>query len=113
MIITLPLMSGNITNGATPKSNCNGSISIAYEDYEGNFETITLEGSRRKFPNIRNGFSVIKGSIISHIEIFGNCCWQIYSKRKFKGETRIIYPTEDFYYVDFQPVSIKRKIECF
>ena len=112
MITLWPQISGIITNVATPKSNCNGSISIAYEVYEGDVATIMLEERKSKYPNIRKGFPVLKDGFILYIELFGDCCWKIYSKRNFRGETKIMYPNEDIFYVDFQPVSIKRMIEC-
>ena len=105
----LQLISGNVTNGATPKSHCNGIISIAYEDYEGEMATIILESKRSKYINLRKGFPEIKDKFVTYIEILGDCCWKIYSKRKFKGETKIVYPTEDSLYIDFQPVSVRRR----
>ena len=106
------LISGNITNGATPKSHCSGIISIAYEDYEGEMAIITLESKRSKYPNLRKGFPEIKDKFVSYIEILGDCCWKIYSTRKFKGEMKIVYPTEDILYFDYQPVSVIRSNEC-
>ena len=112
MTTFLQLISGNITNGATPKSHCNGILSIAYEDYEGEMVTITLESKKSKYPNLRKGFPDIKDKFVSYIEVLGDCCWKIYSNRRFKGETKIVYPTEDILYIDFQPVSVIRSNEC-
>ena len=108
----LQLISGNVTNGATQKSHCNGIISIAYEDYEGEMATIILESKRSKYKNLRKGFPEIKDKFVTYIEILGDCCWKIYSKRKFKGEMKVVYPTEDILYIDFQPVSVRRTTEC-
>ena len=108
----LQLISGNVTNGATPKSNCDGIINIAYEDYEGEMATIILESKRSKYINLRKGFPEIKDKFVTYIEILGDCCWKIYSKRKFKGESKIVHPTEDSLYIDFQPVSVRRSNEC-
>ena len=112
MTTFLQLIYGNITNGATPKSHCNGIISIVYEDDVGEMATITLESKKSKYPNLRKGFPEIKNKFVSYIEILGDCCWKIYSKRKFKGETKVVYPTEDILYIDFQPVSVRRTTEC-
>ena len=112
IILFIPFVSAKVTYGVTPISNCSGSISIGYEDDKGNVSTVTLDGVRRNYPNIRIGYPVIRDGIVSYMEVLGNCCWKIFSKRKFDGETQIIYPTEDIFYVSFQPVSLKRILEC-
>ena len=112
IVVLIPLMSAKVTYGVSPKLNCNGSISIGYEDYDGNVATTTLRGSRRKYPNIKVRFPVLRDCIISYIEVLGDCCWQVYSKRKFNGETQIMYPIEDAFYISFQPVSVERMKEC-
>ena len=112
MILFIPLISSKVTYGVTPKLNCNGSIIIGYEDYDGNVATFSFRGSQRKYPNIKLRFPVLRDGIISYIEVLGDCCWQVYSKRKFNGETQIIYPIEDVFYISFQPVSIKKLKEC-
>ena len=112
LFVFVPLTYGKVTYGVTPTSHCTGSISIAYEDDDNNVATLHLEGHRKNYPNIRNRFPVIKQTVVTYIEVLGGCCWQIYSKRKFRGETQIVYPTEDHFYPDFQPVSLKRKIDC-
>ena len=108
LFVFAPLTYGKVAYGVTPTTHCTGSITIAYEDEENNVATLHLEGKRKRYPNIRIGFPVINKTDITYIEVSGECCWQIYSKRIFRGETQTVYPTEDHFYPDFQPVSLKR-----
>ena len=102
---------GLISRGSSSEIICNGSIRIAHEDADANINHITLEGTRALYPNIRRGFPSIRSNVISQIDIFGECCWEIYPRRKFAGEKHVIYPTGDVIYTEFQPVSIK-KVDC-
>ena len=102
---------GMVSYGIDSESRCIGSLVIGHEDDYGNMNFLRLEGIRNSYQNIKRDFPHIRQSTISTIEVHGNCCWEIYSGRRFEGEYHIFYPEEEAIYTDFQPRSI-RKIEC-
>ena len=102
---------GLISRSSSSETKCSGQLRIAYEDADMNINYITLEGPRSLYPNIRRGFPLIRSSIITQFDIYGDCCWEIYPTRKFRGDKHVIYPSGDIVYSDFQPVSIK-KVDC-
>ena len=102
---------GLISRSSSSETNCKGQLLIAYEDMIGNINYVTLEGPRSQYPNIRKGYPVIRANIVSHFDIFGDCCWEIFPTRRFRGDKHVIYPSGDVLYTDFQPMSIK-KVDC-
>ena len=112
---TFTLASGSINYGVTSKYQCIGSLLMVYENDQKQSGVITLNGRHNitpyRYPNIKRGFPVIRNRDIYYIKVFGDCCWELYSEKRFKGERQIIYPSEDAYYPDFQPFSII-KLEC-
>ena len=102
---------GLISRSSSSETNCNGQLLIAHEDMIGNIHYITLEGPRSQYPNIRRGYPAIRTNVVSHFDIFGDCCWEIYPNRRFRGDKHVIYPSGDVLYTDFQPISIK-KVDC-
>ena len=101
--------SASMTSAITGDSNCMGSLNIAHEDELRNLNYITLDGFRTGYPNLRRGFPVIRRNVISHLEVFGSCCWELYPERMFKGEKQFVFPGGSRIFPDFQPVSIKKK----
>ena len=93
------------------ESECTGSLTIAHEDDRRNIHYLSLVGHRTQYPNIKRGFRILRRNIISHLEVFGNCCWELYPDRKFRGKKQIISPGGDIIYPDFPPTSIK-KVHC-
>ena len=107
-----PVASALVSNSIIPESHCIGSLTISHEDSFSNIGHIALDGSYRgNYPNLKRGFPLLRRNAISHIEIFGNCCWKIYIDRKFQGENITIFPGRNVVYPEFQPVSIK-KLQC-
>ena len=106
-----PAASAMVLNSISSGSSCIGSLKIAHEDELRNVGYIRLEGNRSSYPNIKRGYPIIRRNTISNVEIFGNCCWELYLDRKFKGEKQHISPGGSEIYPDFQPLSIKR-LEC-
>ena len=103
--------SASMTSAITGHSDCMGSLNIAHEDELRNLNYLTLEGFRTSYPNLRRGFPVIRRNVISHLEVLGSCCWELYPERMFKGEKQFVFPGGSKIFPDFQPVSIK-KMEC-
>jgi hypothetical protein len=99
------------TNAIGSEEHCIGALNIAHEDDLRNINYLSLEGHRTKYPNIKRGFPIIRRNTISHVEIYGNCCWEFYPDRKFRGEKQTIFPGSNLIYPDFQPNSIM-KLEC-
>ena len=104
--------SASMTSAITGHSDCMGSLNIAHEDELRNLNYLTLEGFRTSYPNLRRGFPVIRRNVISHLEVLGSCCWELYPERMFKGEKQFVFPGGSKIFPDFQPVSIK-KMECW
>ena len=102
---------GLISRSSSSEINCNGQLLIAHEDMIGNIHYITLDGPKSQYPNIRKGYPAIRSNAVSHFDIFGDCCWEIYPIRRFRGDKHVIYPSGDVLYTDFQPMSI-RKVDC-
>ena len=108
-----PAASALFTKTAVSKSSnaCMGSLTIGHEDDQGNLEYVTLRNQRSRYPNILRGYPMMRRSGNCYMETTGNCCWQLYKKRNFTGESQILFPGEPTFYPDFKPASIK-KIEC-
>ena len=104
-------VSAFVTSSKNSESQCIGSLTIAHEDVLRNVKYISLKGHRKTYPNVRKGHPALRRNIISHVEVIGNCCWELYSKRKLRGKKQSIFPTGSLTFPDFQPVSI-RKGEC-
>ena len=113
--LLLPLFSptvlGMVAYGTDSDSSCRGSLVLGYEDDQFNLNFLSLRGSRNAYRSLKRGFPHNRRHTISTIEVHGNCCWEIYSKRGFEGEHQVVYPEEGLIYTDFQPGSI-RKVEC-
>ena len=105
------LQSSRLTNAMASESHCTGSLNIAHEDEFRNINYISLDGRRTKYPNIKRGFPIIRRNTVSHVEIYGNCCWEFYPDRRFRGGKQTIFPGSSIIYPEFQPNSIM-KLEC-
>ena len=106
-----PSALGMVTYGIDSQSICSGSLVLGYEDDHYNVNILTLRGRRNGYRNIKRGFPQIRRNTISSVEVDGNCCWELYPRRSFQGEHRVVFPEEGLTYTDFQPGSI-RNIEC-
>ena len=104
-------VSSRPTSSVDSEAQCRGSMTIAHEDESQNVNYISLEGHRKRYPDIRRGFPIIRTRTISHIELSGNCCWELYSHHRIRGHKQTLFPGEDLVYPDFQPISLKR-LEC-
>ena len=104
---------GRITNSIDSESRCRGSLTIAHVDENQNIKYINLEGRKTRYPNIRRGFEILRDTEILHVQLSGDCCWELYSRRHFTGHKRKILPGEEgMITLDFQPISLKR-MECY
>ena len=104
--------SASITSSRMSESQCIGSLTIGHEDEDRTVKYIHLHGVRTHYPNLRRGFPIFRRHIISHVEVVGNCCWELYPGRMFKGSRKSIFPGGDWIHPNFQVVSIK-KMECW
>ena len=103
--------SATITSSRMSESHCIGSLTIGHEYEDRNVKYINLQGVRTQYPNLRRGFPIVRTQIISHVEVVGNCCWEPYPDRMFKGSRQSIFPGGGWIHPNFQVVSIK-KMEC-
>ena len=96
--------------------SCGGSLNIIHaNEYDlGNFQHLLLAGDggrnkRGSYPNLKRGFPVIKRNMVIRMETLGDCCWEIYAKRKFEGEQQYIHHGKHF--PEIKPASVK-KVPC-
>ena len=82
-----------------------------HRDDQMNMGKLNLRGYRDNYGNIKRGFPVMKRNTVNHVEVLGNCCWELYERRQFRGNKEIISPGGNTVFPSFQPVSLKR-IEC-
>ena len=99
------------TNTFESEAHCIGSLIIGHEDELGFVMSLTLEGSRSYYKNLKRRFPVLRKNTVSHIETTGNCCWTLYGRRKLEGDRQLISPGPHQIFPDVQPLSIK-KSEC-
>ena len=99
------------TYTAVSENTCMGSLTIGHVHDRGKLESVTLQNKRSRYPNIQRGFPIMRRRESFYMETTGNCCWEFYMKRNFKGESQILFPGEDTFFPDFKPASIK-KSEC-
>ena len=90
---------------------CIGTLKIVHEDTEGQRGNFDLDGYKSYYPNIKRGFQYLRTNQIVRLEVFGDCCWNIYSRPRKNGERQILLPEGNVVYPDFQPVSVHR-FEC-
>ena len=101
------------TNAINSKSLCRGSLNITHVDENQNINYINLEGRKTRYPNIRRGYEILRETEILHVQLSGDCCWELYSRHHFTGHKRTILPGEEGRItLDFQPISLKR-MECY
>ena len=93
------------------EAHCIGSLVIGHEDELGFVMSLTLEGSRSYYKNLKRRFPVLRQNTVTHIETIGNCCWTLYGRRKLEGDRQLITPGPHKIFPDIQPSSIK-KSEC-
>ena len=92
------------------KLECDGSLNIAHIDDFDNEKDFDLDGYRNSYLNIKRGFPILKRNYMIRMESFGDCCWELFSETKFKGDKQVLFPG-GFAYPDFQANSIKR-VNC-
>ena len=116
-LISKDLVGTRIVTGAIlGQASCIGSLKIVHgnEDELGNFQELFLEsdsGFKKDggYYNIRRRFPILRTNVIIQLITQGSCCWEIYEKRKFKGEKQYLHQGEHF--PDIQPASIRR-VKC-
>ena len=112
LLIPSSLASALVAKGVSSSDlYCHGTLTIAYEDADGNLDSLTLEGNRLGYPDLKRGHPVMRKHTISYVEVSGDCCWGLYPQILFRGEDEIAFPGEGILYTNFQPLSIK-KMEC-
>ena len=96
--------------------NCIGTLEIVHanENDIRIFESLRLapNGGLHKngaYQNIKRGFPILKKHIVIQMVVNGDCCWEIYEKRKFQGENQYLPHGEHL--PEIQPISIK-KVHC-
>ena len=56
------------------EAHCIGSLVIGHEDELGFVMSVTLEGPRSYYKNLKRRFPVLRQNTVTHIETIGNCC---------------------------------------
>ena len=90
---------------------CTGSLILKHSNSEslGDYRKICLS-EKDEYLNIRKKFPVLKENVIHGLNADGDCCWELFARRKFRGKkVQKIWPGE-LYLPEFQVISAKRKI---
>lgn len=98
------------TNTNREETQCLGFITISHIDDYDYEKSLELGGYRNGYLNLKRGFPILRRNYVVRLETFGDCCWEIYSERKFSGDKQVLWPG-GFTNPDFQPASIRR-MEC-
>ena len=109
--ISFPGASAMISKSSISGNYCIGTLTIVHTQERGNIEYVTLKNKRSHYPNIQRGFPIMRRRAVSYMETTGDCCWEFYTKRRFKGARQLLFPGEDTFRPDFKPASIK-KLKC-
>ena len=95
-------------------AECSGSLIVTHAILDGllcNNQKTILPGKRKEFPNLARRLGGKKRIVLS-IQARGTCCWQIFSKLKYKGmRTQDIAPGGEPIMLNVLPRSVKQK-EC-
>ena len=84
------------------EAHCIGSLIIGHEDELGFVMSLTLEGSRSYYKNLKRRFPVLRQNTVTHIKTIGNCCWTLYGRRKLEGDRQLITPGPHQTFPDIQ-----------
>ena len=99
------------TCGFVGKPRCMGMLTIVHEDDESNEYRLNLKGHQFRYKNVKRRFPILKRNSISHLHTHGDCCWKLYERSRFRGQTETVFPGAEQFKPTFQLVSIK-KSEC-
>ena len=90
---------------------CTGSLILKHSNSEslGDYRNIRLS-EKDEYINIRKKFPVLKENVIHGLQADGDCCWELFARKKYRGKkVQTIWPGE-LYLPEFQVISAKRKI---
>ena len=93
-----------------PNSECVGALFITHSNINSlsNYKTARLY-DKKEYPNLRRGFKIFKQNVIIHLESEGNCCWELYNRKRFRGTDKQDITPGISFYPDFQPRSIRKR----
>ena len=92
------------------KASCIGTLTIVHEDDELNEYKLKLKNQMR-YKNLKRRFPVLRKNSVSYLYTQGDCCWKLYERSRFRGQTEVIFPGAERFKPTFQTFSIK-KSEC-
>ena len=101
----LPLPPKKKTN-----DKCDGSLFITHSNINSlsDYKRARLH-ERIEYPNLRRGFKIFKQNVIIQLEAEGNCCWEVYPRKKFGGANKQDIKPGISYYPEFPPRSVRKK----
>ena len=96
---------------AHKKENCEGALKLYHTSkiFQNNFKEITKLEKYSKYPDVQRG--LLKNQIILRIESVGNCCWNVFEKRIFRGRKVKIEKGFNDSFNNFPPGSFE-KVDC-
>ena len=98
-----------ITDFAPASQDCSGKMTLIHTKSSKSEDVKTVRLSGKEYPNLPRGILRNQRKLI-HAQNVGDCCWEFYSKKRFRGEVQKVNLGFDSL-PQFPPKSLK-KIEC-
>ena len=85
------------------EEDCIGKLTL-YSNTNGVYHTVSMHTSVRNVKHFR----------VIGLKVNGNCCWKIYKRRNFRGQSQTLYPGFESFLGgnNFRHVKSVKKIEC-
>ena len=86
------------------EDDCIGKLTL-YSNTNGVYHTVSMHTSVRNVKHYR----------VIGLKVNGNCCWKIYKRRNFRGQSQTLYPGFESFLGgnNFRHVKSVKKIECW
>ena len=97
----------DLIRGVGVDDSCVGSVEVLHGSRKNTLGTLkTQRFSRKRYSNLRK----LKQRTILRLVVYGNCCWQVYSRIKFQGLAEII----DAGYDDAPQIRLRsiKQVDC-
>ena len=84
---------------------CKGSLTLYMEADDGTIGKATYWGA--KYPKFGKR-TEIKNKTVKEIEVQGDCCWDLYPRRRYNGVRRSLHLGSGHHRATIQPKSLKK-----
>ena len=91
-------------------TECSGSLLVYHGPKQRTLESLkTLRLVGKGYSRI--GARKLRRRTVLHVEAEGNCCWELWSKRGYNGDSKVV-SSGYIAHVDFHPISIRQQKIC-